>query len=380
MNHNQNPSDIHSSSKQCSQTNHNNDKDMIENPIFSGSIYIFSAFDIGFDIDFKAIKQCKDIQTGRVPVSKFFKHYHLPLEIELPNEQENSRCISSKIHQFGVVSLTYKIPFMETLKDLRTSLIKLDEKYQRQSVSDATAIYNKITPFIASPKFSRLKSCYTILQITPNKDITGGQMQKNYGHDIASLLRFETESLSDFQKEAMLEFSIGYFKKDLIIIDTQAAFIYDPQYKELLDFFELGNIQQLELQYFDKLLDKQLATLYERKAQTLPLLSYMPFIGSRYFDPIGDLNKLKVDISVITERLESSIKLGGEAYFSEVYDLLIKQLDLRSWQKAIDKKLNIIKEIRHVHQNKVDANREDLISILIIILITIEVFFAMMKH
>ncbi|MCX5923900.1 MAG: hypothetical protein NTZ68_00535 [Candidatus Dependentiae bacterium] len=353
--------------------------DTTDNPVFSGNIYIFAAFDIGFETDFKAIKQCKDIHTEHVHVSKFFKHYHLPLEIELPHPHENSHCISSKIHQFGAVSLTYKIPVTETLQDLRTTLVKLDEKYQRQSVNDAYSIYKKIKPFIVKPNFFQLKSTYTVIQININKNITGGELKEQYGHDIASLLRFETESLSDFQKEAIIDSSVGYFKKDLIIIDTQASFVYDPQYKELLDFFELGNIQQLELHYFDKLLDKQLATLYERKVQNLPLLSYMPFIGSRYFDPIGDLNKLKVDISVITERLESSIKLAGEAYFSEIYNLIIKQLDLRSWQKSIDKKLNIIKEIRYVYQNKVDANREDLISILIVTLIMIEVFLAMVK-
>ncbi|OGB85812.1 hypothetical protein A3J41_02940 [candidate division TM6 bacterium RIFCSPHIGHO2_12_FULL_38_8] len=351
-----------------------------EHPIFSGNLYIFSAFDIGFDIDFKSIKQFKEVRTEHVHVSKFFKHYHLPLEIELFQAQaDSSRCVSSKIHQFGAVSLTYKIPITDTLPNLRTTIIKLDEKYQKQGVNDAYAIYKKIKPFIVKPNFYHLKSTYSVIQLNVNKDITGAQIKSQYGHDIATLLRFETESLSDFQKEIIVASSIGYFTKDLIIVDNQAAFIYDPQYKELLDFFELGNIQQLELHYFDKLLDKQLATLYERKTQSLPLLSYMPFIGSRYFDPIGDLNKLKVDISVITERLESSIKLGGETYFSEIYNLIIKQLDIRSWQKSIDKKLNIIKEIRYVYQNKVDANREDLISILIITLIMIEVGLALLK-
>jgi len=351
-----------------------------EHPIFSGNIYIFSAFDIGFDIDFKAMKMFKEIKIGHAHVSKFFKHYHSPFEIELPQQNpESSRCISKKIHQFGAISLTYKISFEETLPDLRTTLLKIDEKYQKQCIHDAYAIYKKIKPFIIKPNFYHLKSSYTVIQINTNKEITGGHIKDAYGHDIASLLRLETESLSDFQKETIINSAIGYFKKDLIIIETQAAFIYDPQYKELLDFFEFGNIQQLELHYFDKLLDKQLAILYERKIQSLPMLSYMPFIGSRYFDPVGDLNKLKVDISVITERLESSIKLGGEAYFSEIYNLIIKQLDLRSWQKSIDKKLNILKEIRYVYQNKVDANREDLISILIITLIMIEVFLAMMK-
>lgn len=350
-----------------------------EHPAFSGNIYVFSSFDIGFDIDFKSLKHCKEFKTEHAHVSKFFKHYHLPIEIELPGHNEASRCISSKIHQFGAISLTYKIPFMDTLPDLRTTLLRTDEKYQKQSVNDAYAIYKKIKPFIVKPNFYHMRSTYVVVQLNINKNITGAHLKEMYGHDIATLLRFETESLSDFQKEIIIASSIGYFKKDLIIIDTQAAFIYDPQYKELIDFFEFGNIQQLELHYFDKLLDKQLATLYERKTQSLPILSYMPFIGSRYFDPVGDLNKLKVDISVITERLESSIKFSGESYFSEIYNLIIKQLDLRSWQKSIDKKINILKEIRYVYQNKVDANREDLISILIITLIMIEVFLALLK-
>jgi len=350
-----------------------------QHPVFSGNIYIFSAFDIGFDIDFKSLKHYKEIKTEHAHVSKFFKHYHLPLEIELPTQHEASRCISSKLHQFGAISLTYKIPFMETLPDLRTTLLRTDEKYQKQSVNDAYAIYKNIKPFIVKPNFYHMRSTYAVVQLNINKNVTGAHLKEAHGHDIATLLRFETESLSDFQKEIIIASSIGYFKKDLIIIDTEAAFIYDPQYKELIDFFEFGNIQQLELHYFDKLLDKQLATLYERKTQSLPILSYMPFIGSRYFDPVGDLNKLKVDISVITERLESSIKFSGESYFSEIYNLIIKQLDLRSWQKSIDKKINILKEIRYVYQNKVDANREDLISILITVLILIEVCLALFK-
>ncbi|MBI2353027.1 hypothetical protein HYV11_02165 [Candidatus Dependentiae bacterium] len=349
-------------------------------PPFTGNIFIFSAFDIGEEIKFDFVKKNKDIHVGKIQVSKFLKNYHLPLEIELPHPHESARCISSKIHPFGAISLIYKIPITSTLNDLRQILIDTDKKFQQISIHDAYSIYKKIKPYIIRPNFFQLKNYYTIIQIDSNKDISGSQIKEQHGHAIASLLRFETETLSDYQKDDIINSSIGYFKKDLIIIDTEAAFIYDPQYEEILDFFELGNIQQLELHYFDKLLDKQLTMLYNQKNPKLPLLSYMPFIGSRYFDPIGDLNRIKVDISVITERLESSIKIVGEAYFSEVYDHIITQLDLRSWQKSINKKLNIIKDIRYVYQNKVDANREDLLSVLIIILIMIEVFFAVTNH
>ena len=367
--------------KESTQENNGTSDNLVPSlPVFSGHIYVFAAFDIGEDIKFEDVKKSKDVQVGKVHVSKFLKNYHLPLEIELPHPHDSARCISSKIHPFGAISLIYKIPVTSSLQDLRQTVVDVDQKHQKQCINDAYSLYKKIKPFSLKPNFFQLKTYYTVVQIDTKKEFSGEQLTEQYGHIIASLLRLETENLSDYQKEDIIKSSIGYFKKDLVIIDTEAAFVYDPQYEELLDFFELGNIQQLELHYFDKLLDTQLTTLYEQKSPKLPILSYMPFIGSRYFDPIGDLNRLKVDISVITERLESSIKIVGEAYFSEVYDLIVTQFNLRSWQKSINKKLNIIKEIRYVYQNKVDANREDLLSVLIIILIMIEVFFAMTKH
>lgn len=365
--------------KNSEEPSKNPDKLVPAIPTFSGNIYIFASFDIGEDIKFEAVKKSKDVQVDKVHVSKFLKHYHLPLEIELPHPNESGRCISSKIHPFGAISLIYKVPINSTLQDLRQTLIDIDKKYQKQCIHDAYSIYKKIKPFILRPNFFQMKNYYTVIQIDTKKDFSGAQFTEHYGHLVASLLRLETESLSDYQKEEILKSSTGYFKKDLVLIDIEAAFVYDPQHEDLLDFFELGNIQQLELHYFDKLLDAQLTTLYEQKTPKLPILSYMPFIGSRYFDPMGDLNRLKVDISVITERLESSIKIVGEAYVTEVYDLIVTQFNLRSWQKSINKKLNIIKDIRYVYQSKVDANREDLMSVLIIILIMIEVFFAMSK-
>lgn len=349
-------------------------------PIFSGHIYIFFAFDIGDDIDFNAVRQSQDVQTHAVNLSKFFKNYHAPISIELPHPHESTHYYDGKLHQFGAISITYKVPIIDTFKNLRQTLIDIDEKYQQQSIHDAHSIYKKIKPFVNAPNFFHLRKYYTVIQINTNKNYNGTQLKENFGYDIATLLRFETEILSEYQKDEILDASVGYFKKDLIVIDTEAAFVYDPQYEELLDFFELGNIQQLELQFFDKQLDKQLTAIYENKIRKLPLLSYMPFIGARYFDPIGELTRLKVDISVITERLEGSIKLVGETYFSEIYDLLVEKLDLKSWEVSMTKKFEIIKELQYSYQSKIDAIREDLLSVLIIILIMIELMVAIAHH
>jgi hypothetical protein len=68
-------------------------------------------------------------------------------------------------------------------------------------------------------------------------------------------------------------------------------------YEDLLDLFEFANMQQLELQYFDRMLDKRLNTIYELGEQRVPYNSYLPFVGGIRKDPITALGKLKVDLS-----------------------------------------------------------------------------------
>ena len=97
-------------------------------------------------------------------------------------------------------------------------------------------------------------------------------------------------------------------------------------------------------------------------------------------DPIAKLGKLKADISVITERLESSVKLAGEPYLSELYEELVDKLDLKSWQDGINRKLKIIEDIQTVYQHKIDVNREDMLTILIIVLIFIELVIGILHY
>jgi len=348
---------------------------------FSGNIFIFSAFDIGDDINLEKIEKIRALKSVPLSLPKYFKNYQLPLAIELPHPHKTSHCISCKIHNFGVISLTYKIPFTDTLDDLRKYFREVANNYQEQSVLDTKSIFKRIRKYVVQPKFFQTQSSYILIQVNPQpQDIDLTQLQKQYGNVITSMLRFETETLAEYQKKIMLDSAIGYFRGDLVIIDTDATFVYDDEYDEILDLFEFANIQQLELRFFDRLLDRQLNVIYEGEVSQLPLRAYLPFLGTIMSDPIAQLGKLKADISVITERLESSVKLAGEPYLSELYAELVDKLDLKSWHDGIDRKLKIIEDIQTVYQHKIDVNREDMLTILIIVLIFIELVIGILNY
>lgn len=345
---------------------------------FTGNIYIFHAFDVGDDIDLESIKESDTLISRPLVLPKYFKNYHIPLTVELPHPHTSSKCTSAKIHNFGALSLTYKMPFQGTLEEIRNILEETDNKYQEQSVNDVGELFKNIKSNITHPKFFHTRSSYFIVQIDTQPGVIGAQqLKQQFGGIIASMLRFETKTLSELQKNDVLESSVGYFKGDFIVIDTEAAFVYDADYEETLGFFEFANIQQLELQYFDRVLDQQLSVLYEGKVKKVPLKAYLPFVGTHSKSPVDDLSKLRVDISVITERLESSIRLVGEPYFSELYTILEDKLDLKNWKDSIEKKLSIIHDIRSIMQHKIDGTREDMLTISIIILILIELLVAL---
>ncbi|MCK5632396.1 hypothetical protein KAH94_01490 [bacterium] len=348
--------------------------------IFSGNIYIFHAFDVGHEIDLKKIKNNKSLIFQSLRMPKYFKNYHTPLAIDLPHPHTSGKCKSCKIHNFGPISLTYKVPFKSTLEDLRIELLDIENEFQEESVANANSVFKKIKNNISRPKFFQTRSSYVVIQIDQiPKTLSVETFKKEYGGIISSMLRLETETLSEYQKNEILQGSMGYFRGDMIVVDTEAAFVYDDEHEEILDLFEFANIQSLELRYFDRLLDRQITLIYEEKYEKLPLTYYLPFVRSPWRGPVGDLGKLRAEISVISERLENSIKLEGETYFSELYGLLTDKLDLKNWKEAINRKLAIIGDIRSVYQHKIDAVREDILTILIIALIFIELLVALFK-
>lgn len=347
--------------------------------ILKGNVFIFQGFDVGEDINLDLLKRSSTILVRPLTLAKYFKNYHTPLPIDLPHPHSSSKFMSASVHSFGVISLIYKIPFEGKLEELHRILPGLDAEFQEQAVTDAGSIFRTIKYAIKQPKFFHLRTSYVVIQINPIAQLSTTEFKEHYGNTLAGLLRFETESLSEPLKNEILKSTIGYYKGNLIIVDHQATLIYDNEYDELLSIFEFVNIQQLELQYFDRFIDQELTMVYQREVRRLPWKTYLPLIGTLPQDPIGKLNILKVEISVIIERLESSIKLAGEEYMSEIYTTLVEKLDLKNWKEALYDKLQIIKDLNEVYQNRVDAIREDLLTMSIIILIMIELIVAILK-
>jgi hypothetical protein len=353
--------------------------DKKEEKNFSGNILLFYFFDVGDEFDFDSIKRKKLLKLREIPSSPYFKNYHIPLSFEMPEfgGQKRNDCVLSKAYSFGAFAFCYSIPFNDTFDTLKHKIIDIHNSYDRKSEDDARNVFEQILPAIESPHFYQMKNSYFVVQMNLVKDISAQEFEKSYGSKIASLLRLETQTLSDYQIKDILDSTTGYYGQDFMIIDSEASFIYDDEYYETLEFFESANIQLLELQYFDRLLDNTLKDFY-LKPLTISWKAYIPLIGRRMDTSISKLARLRVDISVIVERLEGSIKMVGDAYYSKIYSVLVHNLSLGSWKESINKKLDIISDLYTVYQHRLERTHEEILTIVIIILIALEAIFAFM--
>lgn len=353
---------------------------------FKGNILLFYAFDVGDDIDLDAIKDKGLVNTCVVPLSVYFKNYHIPLAFRMSDDQEqplgmiDASCISSKVHHFGVLSFCYRIPFEETFEDLKVKIIDIKKSFDEKSEVDARNTFKKIASAINKSRFYSLRNSYFAIQMYPLKEkTTADEFKELYGGKIASLLRLEVYALSDYQRDEILTSSIGYYGQDLIVVDGAGAFIYDDEYFEPLEFFESANIQKLELQYFDRLLDKKLNYFYAQQSYTVPLKAYLPLFGPRMDLPVSRLAKLRVDISVVTEMLENSIKMAGDEYSSKLYSMLVEKMSIKEWRESINRKLGIMHDLYSVYQDRLDMIHEEVLTVVIIILIALEATIAFMR-
>jgi hypothetical protein len=357
----------------------------VEEKVVNGNVLLFYSFDIGDKIDLYKIEKKGLVLKHETPQSHYFKDYHMPLSFRLLEKNngktlERDDAVLNKIHHFGVLSFCYKIPFKDSFDQLKKKVITVKEEYDVKSEIDAKRVFKAINPTISKPHFYNLKNDYFAIHVNPLPGkITAADFQEQYEGKIASLLRLETQSLSDYQQDEILSSITGYYGEDLIIIDSEASFIYDDEFFEPMEFIESATVQQLELQYYDRILDKRLNYFYQQEHHKIPFKSYIPLIGSRIESPATVLARLRVDISVVTERLENSIKMTGDAYFSRLYDMLEEKLALWNWRDSINRKLEILGDLRQVYSHRLGAIRDEILTTVIIILIALEVVLAVVR-
>lgn len=200
---------------------------------------------------------------------------------------------------------------------------------------------------------------YTIYQIS-GYDVDPDVFVEKKGEQIAGLLKSEKIALDDKEVEYTLSLQLKYSKNDLVIIDWDGAFVFDPDgnIDEALEIFEIANYQLLRYRMFDRDLDGRLKKIVklsqtEKKPQKLFSLSNTKEVEKEF----RELINLRSESITRFEAVERDIKLIGEWYSARLYELISKKFRLEEWRRTIKDKLDSIEDAYSITSENLGFSR-----------------------
>ncbi|MEM3770736.1 MAG: hypothetical protein QXW80_00190 [Candidatus Micrarchaeia archaeon] len=356
--------------------------------IKEGKIYIYYAFDIASEIHLEKLEKV----LGKRPVEsqiqytkltpRYVKYSQPPYLITIGEKQleisPNNKLafkVTVKLYDFGVVSLRFSLPFSGSFDELEklSSFLVDNEVIEKEAIKQIERIKKELGEALVKPLEKFEYEDYIIFVVKEfEKKINVNDIVNQYSGKIASVLRAETENLSEIQIKDTLKTSVSYFEDDIVFVDWNAAFIIDPRDSlDTLEVLEYANIELLELRTYDNILDREIDLAYDKL--TPSKLEWTIIAIDPFSKTLNRLEEVKLDVTQVIEKVENALKLVGDPYLAKVYNAASTSFKLESWKKSVEDKLDIIESFYNTIVNRIQTVRMLILETLIVIFFLIEI-------
>jgi hypothetical protein len=360
--------------------------------LLNGRVIALFAFDIGFEV---ALDRLSDLPSS-APVQPLSPKKQTPtfLQYARPPRVVNLgeiRPILTEpgqaqvtVFDFGAASIAYQwsLPVGQqalSMADLPQLSRKLYERnLEAQAKQQIQAFIEQVRTAIDRPELSPLVEDYYLFVVEEfDKPWTGAELLTQHGSLIAQVLRFETQPLSLDQQEEALNQRLSYYENDLVVVDWNAALLYDRDYRDTVNVLELLNVELLEARYIDAQLDRRIG---DYKGPSLKHRDWLVPLRTPNRKAIQALAELRLESLLQAERVDNALKLIGDLYLARVHAAAAKRLYLQDWENAISRKLDIIANLYQLLTDRVRTAQSQTLELIIIALILAEILMAIFSR
>jgi hypothetical protein len=199
--------------------------------------------------------------------------------------------------------------------------------------------------------------------------LTGVQLMTRYGCEISQVIRGETQALSDAEQKEVLASSVSYYPTDLLVVGWLAALVYDTPEgaAPLIQLLEYANTQLLEYRRYDEILTALLKGAYAALERRGELLARW-----RLAREAEHLNRLRLDVTELTERADNAIKFLSDMFYARAYRLAAAKVGAGDYRSLVDQKLRIAGELYEFMVNEFREARAFILELLVIVILIIE--------
>ena len=359
--------------------------------VVSGNLFLLHAFDVGYDIDLAAAQRlCEAVRapgfSGIRAGPGHLQYSPRPLvvpfgDLPVPAGGSERRIEGSvKIFDFGVLSVTSCLPLADRpWEEFAETALSLagDPAVAREAEAQARLLFEAIRPAVTRPGFVDLVEDYGIWHVGEfSPPLTGTEALARLPRELARLLTLDPGPFSEAAVSEVLRNPIRYWENDLVLADWNAAFLYDPRFRDTVEVLEFLNVQMLELRFFDRLLHEGIDAMGEelRKRRGLFALLFDP-----YEKPRRRLSEVKMDVALLRERIHNALKLAGDAYLARVYDEARRRAGTERWEDTVRDQLKTLEDIYTILTHRAEAARAAALETVIILLIALEIVMGLLR-
>jgi hypothetical protein len=357
-------------------------------------VFCYRLFDVAEEVDLDAAQRLLARDTQRLRLTRAGAEYLLlpnpPLAVELgrrPLAVGNGTLVVDvvgRLFDHGSVSIRLRVP-VQPGTNLAALIPLADELYDSPAV-DALALEvleslrPAIAPALRSAKLWEQSESYAVHFVERLEGRPSAQQVLDWP-GLAPLLLGETREprLSERERTDVTAQHFSYGEYDLVVVDWNAAFVYEPTGStDIPDILEICNAQLLEFRYYDSQLDRQLTRVGETLRRTRR--RGVPLFRSTDAPLARSVQLTLIEMSEALERVENSLKVIGDFYLAKVYEAALEQLRVDDWKASVQRKQQTLGDVYQWLKGEVDTARSLTLEVMIVVLIVVEVLLAFFRR
>jgi hypothetical protein len=363
--------------------------------IEKGHVLVYRVFDVAEEIDLGLVEKIAVAfeSTGKKERLRFVRQSRHAMvmrnapvvvnigdtDFTLGNTTIRAETIA-KIWDYGVISVILQIPIAPGTR--WNDLLLLSALIENSSLVDdlcrqkAQMISSTLSLALKQPHEWEVFEDYVIFFFEKIEGISKAQDLLTIADVPALILGESTEKLSKPSREAILEQTFQYTENDLTVIDWNSAIVLEPSgQRDVPDVLEFALTHLMEVRYYDDLLDRKLTELYDAVEEGRGHKRY----GKKVAHLSQEASTRFIEFSEFIERVENSLKVVGDFYLATIFRAATRRYRLPDWQQSITRKMNILARVSELLQGQVNVHRSFWLELIIIFLISFEVFWTVIR-
>ena len=155
----------------------------------------------------------------------------------------------------------------------------------------------------------------------------------------------------------------------MLVVGWLAAVVYDTAEgaEPLIQLLEYANTQLLEYRRYDEILTGLLKGAYTALERRGGIFSRW-----RLAREAEQLNRLRLDVTELTERADNAIKFLSGMFYARAYRLAAVKVGAGDYRNLVDQKLRIAGELYEFMVNEFREARGFILELLVILILIIE--------